>query len=524
MSKSASVSVIVRSRNEVEHLGAVLRAVRAQRWSGSVEIVCVDNQSVDGSRETAAALADRCLDITEYRPGIALNSAVEASRGELLVVLSGHALPCDETWLARLLHQHGEDNLAGVYGSQRYCDHARFLDKKDLDLFRYGPPRLERTDSDFWSANSSFTRTAWSQEPFNTQVFELEDHYWTKVLLPHGFHVRYEPDAAVYHYGHYERNDRTLPDCPDDDATLAAAVAVLSQSEPSWPERMDAVLRIKTLAHRVSDVAVVDRLRALLREDDDFDVRWRIADALSRFASSEVATALADALDDRSYYVRDEAAWSLARLGPLGVEAALRRLATLPSELRHLVALALSASGTAGGTERAAALLVEDLREGAEPLNALYVVGELTPCEATTSLIGAVARHLAADEPAVVRTTCWALGRLGVDDGAGHLTLIGDLAVGHPHADVRGEATTTVTHHLSGSQASWAEHIVRQATTDPVGSVRFCAVHGTRRCAEQGADVALRGDPDDDDFGVRFESNMLIALRTPSLVTRPAGL
>lgn len=273
MSSAASVSVIVRSRNEAEHLGAVLRAVRAQRWPGAIEVVCVDNQSDDGSRETAAALADLCLDIDEYRPGAALNRAVDAAHGELLIVLSGHALPADDGWLTRLLDRHGEHRFAGVYGSQRYCDDARFLDKKGLDLFRYGPPRVERVDSDFWNANSSFTRAAWSCEHFDEHVFELEDHYWTKALLPRGFHVRYEPSANVYHYGHYGRNDRTLPDCVDDDVTLAAAVAVLAESAPSWPKRMDAVLRIKTLAHRVRDAAVIDRLRALLREDEDFDVR-----------------------------------------------------------------------------------------------------------------------------------------------------------------------------------------------------------------------------------------------------------
>jgi hypothetical protein len=514
MSSGASVSVIVRSRNEVEHLGAVLRAVRAQRWPGTVEIVCLDNQSDDGSRETAAALADQCLDITEYRPGAALNRAVEAARGELLVVLSGHALPADDGWLAHLLRQHGEDGLAGVYGSQRYCDHARFLDKKDLDLFRYGPPRVERVDSDFWNANSSFTRAAWSGEHFDEQVFELEDHYWTKVLLPRGFHVRYEPAAAVYHYGHYGRNDRTLPDCIDDDAILAAAVAVLSRARPSWPERMDAVLRIKTLAHRVRDATVVGRLRVLLREDDDFDVRWRTADALSRFRTPDVAAALADALADRSYYVRDEAAWSLARLGPLGTDAAMRRLPTLPAGLRHLVALALAGSGTAEGTERAAALLVDELRNGADILDALYVAGELTPCRPTAPLVAAAAEHLRAADPAVVRTTCWALGRLAVDDddGGGLLERVGELALDHPAAEVRGEATTAVTRLLSGPRAAWAEQVVRRAATDAVGAVRFCAVHGARRSVEQGAEVLVRGDRDDADFGVRFETNVLAAL------------
>ncbi len=516
MNSKPSVSVIIRSRNEVGHLGAVLRAVRAQRLPNAVEIICVDNQSHDGSREIAEALADRCLDITGYRPGAALNMAAEAARGDLLVVLSGHALPADDSWLSALLHRHNESDLAGIYGSQRYCDQARFLDKKDLDLFRYGPARLERVDSDFWNANSSFTRQAWSTEHFDETVFELEDHYWSKVLLLQGFHVRYEPGAAVYHYGHYERNDRILPDCTDDDDTLAAAVGVLARPQPSWPQRMDAILRIKTLAHRVRGSEAIDHLLLLLREDEDFDVRWRAADALSRFQTPEVAAALADAFEDRSFYVRDEAAWSLARLGPIGAEVAVRRLPMLPGALRHLVALVLAGTGIPENAERAGALLVGDLHDGANVLDALYVAGELGPRGSATPLAEVAARYLNSKDVTLVRTTCWALGRLRVNESAGLARAIGDLALNHPAAEVRGEATTAVTHHLSGSRSAWAEHVVRRAAIDPVGAVRFCAVHGGRRSVEQGGRVAALGERDDPDYGVRFEADLLATLKRRS--------
>jgi len=77
-----SVSAIVRFRNEATYLAAVLRALRDQRCCAAVEIVCVDNESTDGSRAIAAHYADTLIEISDYRPGAALNRSIEACSGD----------------------------------------------------------------------------------------------------------------------------------------------------------------------------------------------------------------------------------------------------------------------------------------------------------------------------------------------------------------------------------------------------------------------------------------------------------
>lgn len=511
----AAVSIIVRFRNEAAHIGAVLDALRSQRTSRALEVIAIDNGSTDRSREVAQELADVCLEIDRYRPGAALNLGAATAHGDLLVALSAHAIPANDEWLETLLRHHREPGLVGAYGSQRYTDDSRFLDRKDLDLFRFGPARVERCDSDFWNACSYFSRAAWKRQAFDEQTFELEDHEWSKRLLPLGFHVRYEPAAAVYHYGHETRNDRVLPDCPDTDEAAQAAVASLSRPMSAWATKMDAVLRIKTLAHRVNDPAVVARLRTLLRDDDDFDIRWRVADALSRFPQEAVAYSLATALADRSFYVRDEAAWSLIRLGHLGAGAVSRQEGSLSEEHRHLAALVFGLSGTPHGPAKAVSMLEEQLTlPDPLALDALYVIGELAELGAIGRLVPAVAKRLGSTSPGVARTACWALGLLCASAGTlMWLRPLVEVIRDHADADVRAEATTALSRACFRTPASWALRSILEAGSDRVGSVRFAAVHGARRLSQSGQTIDMPVRLDDPDHGVRYEARLLDSCR-----------
>src|SRR4051812_35054297 len=129
------VSVIVRYRDEETHLGAVLAAIRAQRCSADVELVTADNASTDASRRIADRYADVSLDIDDYRPGAALNDAITASSGDVIVIVSAHAIPADDGWLETLVAPLADPGRLAVYGAQIYPLTSRFLDKRDLDIF-----------------------------------------------------------------------------------------------------------------------------------------------------------------------------------------------------------------------------------------------------------------------------------------------------------------------------------------------------------------------------------------------------
>lgn len=517
------VSVVVRFRNEEPYLAATLEAVRAQQFPAPIEIVAIDNGSMDRSRMIAEQYADVVLSIEDYRPGVALNQAITQSSGDHVVVLSAHALPANDRWLSSLTSWLRDPQVLGVYGAQLYPCTSRFLDKRDLDIFSHLWPRTETIDSDFWNANSAFHRGSWEKEPFDETVIELEDHYWTKRLLPQDDRwIRFEPQALVYHYGHDARNDRTLlaPDPLDDSDRIDQALETLSEDGISWPEVMTAGLTLGSLDH-VPDVGrTVPTVGRYLLEHPDFDVRWRMAAALGRIRTANAADYLIEGLSDSSFYPRDECAWSLARLGSKAAPATMEALDTLPLKALPFAALALGRSGTATGEERAMEVLATCLASGhiGVERDALYFLGETAEADGATGLVGTVVRRLGGDDDETTRAAAWCWGCLARNAQAADRLTEGEvvmLARQHPVETVRLEAVVALGRHAGTRRMPrLLDEVARALHCDGTGRVRYAAMQSLRLAAEAGNERAaeLAGDHSDDpDFGVRFEQQLLRA-------------
>lgn len=513
------LSVIVRFHNEARYLGTVLHAVREQHCDLPVEVVAIDNCSTDDSPRIADRYADVVLDIDEYRPGAALNRAIECCSGDALVILSAHAIPANRSWLENLTSWTSNSGVLGTYGAQLYPVTSLFLDKRDLDIFSDLRPRTEVRDSDFWSANSTFPRSSWEKGRFDETVFELEDHHWTKQLLPESDQwVRFEPTALVYHYGHDARNDREFlpPSKLSDTERIEVAIGVLLSGSESWPDVMSAGLTLATLAHLPEAVRAVPALGRGLLEHEDFDVRWRMAGALGRIGSPAAARFLVQGLHDPSFYARDECAWALARLGDVGVAALLPVVDTLDPQARPFAALALGLSGNRNAGQRALHLLGEDLSDGTPDLvrDALYFLGEVACRTTAHDLTEAVAGLLRSDDDVVLRAASWCFGALakaGADCLAGTRELV-DLALRHPLETVRFEAVTALAKTATARRESpLVSEIVRALREDGAGRVRYGAMQNLRLMGGHGLDAsaeALAHDSDPD-FGVLFERELL---------------
>lgn len=89
-----SVSVLIRNRNEAGALRIVLERLKIQ-YVQPGEIVIVDNESTDESREVAASFQCRVIHLPagEFTYGRASNLGFENCSGDLVLMLSAHALP-----------------------------------------------------------------------------------------------------------------------------------------------------------------------------------------------------------------------------------------------------------------------------------------------------------------------------------------------------------------------------------------------------------------------------------------------
>ena len=107
-------SIIIRTYNEQRYLPDLLSSIRAQKADFQHEVVLVDSGSTDRTVSIAEEFGCRIqrIDKKEFSFGKSLNFGCRAAHGECLVFVSGHCIPTDENWLAKLLAPLGRDAIA----------------------------------------------------------------------------------------------------------------------------------------------------------------------------------------------------------------------------------------------------------------------------------------------------------------------------------------------------------------------------------------------------------------------------
>lgn len=205
----ASVSVVIRTRNEARWIGACLFAVRNQDHP-PLEIVLVDNESTDDTVAIARRFGCTVLTIPEgeFNFSRALNMGIRASQGELVAILSGHCVPVHEQWISRLAMHFDDDSVVAAYGKQEPLPDSSPYDKRDLWITFGLDRKRQKRDYFFHNANSMIRRRVWEECPFNENIQGVEDQDWAKKILRNGSVIVYEPTAGVFHHHgiHHDRN------------------------------------------------------------------------------------------------------------------------------------------------------------------------------------------------------------------------------------------------------------------------------------------------------------------------------
>ena len=112
------ISVIIRCRNEEEHIGLAIQSVIDH--FKNPEIIIIDNQSTDESMKVVS-LFDR-HDITKYSlngnytPGKALNFGVKKANNDIILILSAHSQIT--TLDIEMLDQWFRQGHVAVFGNQ----------------------------------------------------------------------------------------------------------------------------------------------------------------------------------------------------------------------------------------------------------------------------------------------------------------------------------------------------------------------------------------------------------------------
>jgi rhamnosyltransferase len=198
-----TVGVVIRTLNESALIGRCLEVLRAQRPAVNLDILVVDSGSTDSTVEIAIAHGAR---VAQMRPedfdySSALNLGMQEVHGDIVLILSAHAIPVDDEWVAHMLAPFNDPKVAGVCCRQLPWDDAPWDEVQRLArTFSARRAVYGKADAEsivFSNAASAIRRGAWRERPFTLPA--AEDIDWAQAVVQSEAKIVYEPAAAVFH-------------------------------------------------------------------------------------------------------------------------------------------------------------------------------------------------------------------------------------------------------------------------------------------------------------------------------------
>lgn len=196
------VSVVIRTFNEATYLDELLRVIGSQiKDDFDVEVVIIDSGSTDGTLSIAESYGCRITFITkeQFTFGRSLNMGSDFARGDILVYVSGHCIPSENTWLKELIKPICDGTAGYTYGRQIGRDTTKYSEEKIFQ--KYFPFESKTPQNGFFcnNANSAIDRKIWSEYKFDEQVTGLEDMELAKRYCDQKGKVAYVAESCVYH-------------------------------------------------------------------------------------------------------------------------------------------------------------------------------------------------------------------------------------------------------------------------------------------------------------------------------------
>jgi glycosyltransferase involved in cell wall biosynthesis len=189
------VSVVITVRNEASHIGQLLESLLVQE--GPVEVVLVDAESRDGTREIAESFAKEHPGFLRVcvRPGSrggGRNIGVHEARGEWVAFTDGDCF-ADSQWLKHLRQALRTSPVAAgktvIVGKPRYGTLER------VELYQQG------FDVTFPTCNLAYHRELFERlGGFDPRFITAEDIDLNMRAVGVGATIDYRPEAVVYHH------------------------------------------------------------------------------------------------------------------------------------------------------------------------------------------------------------------------------------------------------------------------------------------------------------------------------------
>jgi rhamnosyltransferase len=201
MKHQTTISVIIRALNAAPYLSATLDMLQRQTVQPA-EIIVIDLGSTDDSSAIARSYGAQLLQIrrNEFSYGFALNLGAAAARGDILVLLSGHATPCDTAWLQNLIAPFSDQRVAGVYSRLAPRPEQPVMQRLNTSLyFSLLPSVLRGPALSYHNRASAVRRRVWQEIPFDETMPAYADSDWARKARAATYRVVFAAQAAAWH-------------------------------------------------------------------------------------------------------------------------------------------------------------------------------------------------------------------------------------------------------------------------------------------------------------------------------------
>ncbi len=196
------ISYLIRTLNEFRYLDKLLQSISEQQTIGfDYEVVLVDSGSTDGTLEIAERHGCQIHKITreQFSFGRSLNIGCEAARGEVIVIVSGHCIPVDNSWAQKLCQPIFHGSADYTYGRQYPGPNSAWSEGRIFAKY-FGEKSMIPQDGFFCNnANAAISRKSWEALRFNEDLTGLEDLNMAQRLIKTGGRVAYVAEAGVLH-------------------------------------------------------------------------------------------------------------------------------------------------------------------------------------------------------------------------------------------------------------------------------------------------------------------------------------
>jgi rhamnosyltransferase len=197
------ISVLIRAFNESKWINICLKKISEQSIK-PLEIIVVDNKSNDGTVEIIKKFYKKVRIYTynqNYAPGKMLNFGMSKCKGDYVLIISAHCIPCDNFLIENLV-TNLENNLkiCASYARQVSLNFSDDLTIRDLMLTYGSESKLQKTDPQFNNACSIIRKSEWKNNQFDNTITNLEDRYWAAQMLKKKKFIYYSSESKVFHY------------------------------------------------------------------------------------------------------------------------------------------------------------------------------------------------------------------------------------------------------------------------------------------------------------------------------------